>query len=139
MSKLQRAKDRIERVASDVAQGSCPKIPPTAPLEGRVRGVIWPRRGWSQLQIPVQSFGDGRCLGWSVDPLRPVLIKQPIRWPVGPNMRFTHRADGIVPDHLAKPPGSFRSLALIAHLGRHFVFAGGLSELAGFPNRVRKG
>src|SRR5947199_275825 len=61
MSQLERAEHGVEGVASDVAQSTGPKVPPTAPFEGQIGGVIRARRRRAQPEIPIESVRDFRC------------------------------------------------------------------------------
>jgi len=100
-AELESAEHRIHRVAPDIPQRASAEVPPTAPAERRVNGVVGASRGGSQPEVPFESirncgsiFGTGHALG-------PILIEQAPRGPIRPDVRFPHRADDSSPHQLA--------------------------------------
>src|SRR5437763_1991571 len=136
MAELQRAENRVERMATDIAERAGAEIPPAPPFERQVSRMIRARRGGSEPQVPIQRRWHRRRVFGPLDALRPILVEKAIRGTVGPDVDLAHRADRIVPNELAESPRIFRGLALVAHLCRDLLFARRFGHLAGFPNRM---
>lgn len=54
-------------------------------------------------------------------------------------MNLLHVTDDTGPDHLGGGADGFVGVALVAHLGGHFVLGGGIAEEAGFPYGAGEG
>src|SRR5439155_21798771 len=69
---------------------------------------------------------------------RPIFVEQPVRWPVGPDVRFRDWPDCASLDEFRQPAGSFRSLSLVSHLRSHFVLASRFGNSPRFPDGMRQ-
>src|SRR5439155_1263897 len=123
VAQVERPERRIHRVAGDVAQGTGAEVPPTAPLERRVRGVIGAGRGGAEPQVPIDPGGRVVLFERPLDRLRPDR-------PVGPELDLAHRPDGAGFDPLADLPRALAGVALVPHLGSDFGLAGRFEHVA---------
>src|SRR6185436_16864984 len=98
MPELQRTENRVHGVTTDVAESAGAKIPPTTPLERQIGRVVRAGWGWAEPQIPIQLRRHGSGISRTFDALRPVLLEQSLRGPVGPDMGFVNLADRTVLD-----------------------------------------
>src|SRR5947208_6106759 len=126
VAQVERPERRIHRVAGDVAQGTGAEVPPTAPLERRVRGVIGAGRGGAEPQVPIDPGGRVVLFERPLDRLRPDR-------PVGPELDLAHRPDGAGFDPLADLPRALAGVALVPHLRRDLGLAGRFDQLAHLP------
>src|ERR1051326_3291615 len=125
-------------MTADVPKSPGPEIPPTAPFERKIGGVIGAHRSRANPQIPIQRGRNRRRLCRPLHSLRPVFVEETLRRAISPNMHLTHWPNRSGPNKFAKPASLVRGLALIAHLRGNFGVARSLGELAGLPHRVRQ-
>lgn len=123
-------------MAADIAEGTGTEVPPAAPAEGGIGGVVGPFGGGAEPEVPGHGFGDGRGVGWAIDALGPVFAEEATGGAVGPDVCFEDFTDGAAPDHFAESAGFFGGGALVAHLGGDALFAGVIGDLSGFPDGV---
>ncbi len=123
-------------MTADITQCACTEIPPAAPNKRMISRIIRTRGSGTQPQIPIQILRNFRGSLRTVHTLRPVFTKEAVGRTIGPNMQLTDFADRAGLDHFAETIGIFRSLALIAHLGRDTVLAGFLHHPHRFIHRV---
>ena len=114
---LQGPERRVHRVAGDVAEGAGAVVPPPAPAERVIGGVVRPLGGGPQEQVPVEARRRVVGLGGPLDGLRP-------DGPVGPVLHLAHRPDDAGLDPLADEPGAVVGVALVPHLGDDALLAG---------------
>ncbi len=116
-------------MTTDVAQGAATEIPPPAPLERGIRGVIRPFGSGPEPEIPVEGVRHGRGIGWPLDSLRPDRA-------VGPEMHLVDGPDRVGIEPFFQLANAFATMALDPHLGHHVVSSGGLGERPRFPDGV---
>src|SRR5438552_6308354 len=73
-------------MARHVSQSARPEIPPSAPLEGMVRGMIGPLGRRADPEVPIERLRNRRRPGGTIDSLRPDRT-------VGPHMDLTDDAE----------------------------------------------
>src|SRR5262249_12042776 len=111
---LQGPKRRIRIVASHVPQRAGAEIPPAAPFEGQIVGVIGPRWSRAQPHLPIEVCWHRRSFLWPIYSLRP-------NRSIAPDMHRAHLAQRAGLDELNNPPRAVIGVALVAHLGHHVL------------------
>src|SRR4029079_15467851 len=118
-------------VTGHVTQGAGAEVPPAAPGEGAIGGVIGTLRRGSEPQVPGDVGWDGGCVGGALTALRP-------DGAVGPDVDFLDVSDDATLDPLHLGGAAFGGVTLVAHLGHDLGLAGLGDHLAGFADVVGK-
>ena len=116
-------------VAGHVAHRAGTVIPPAAPLEGMITGIVRPHFGRSDEGIPIHMIRHGllrQTLGHSRS-LRP-------HGAVGPHVAFLDLANGAGPQRLHALAHASARGALVAHLRANLVLLRHQPHLACFPH-----
>ena len=122
-----------------VAQAAGAEIPPAAPFERDIGGVIRPPRRRAEPEVPVQVSRHGRRVLGPFDALGPIKRQlAPMRGAVRPDMDLAHRPDGAVGEPFVDQPVAFERHALVAHLGGHLRLPGRLGHRPRLVNRARQ-
>jgi len=138
-AEFKRTKHRVHCMAADVTECAGAEIPPAAPFEGKISGIIRARWRGAEPEIPIESGRNWGRVFWPRHTLRPIFVEETVGGTIGPDVDFADGTDGVVHDEFAEPASVFGSLTLIAHLGGDFMFARGLGNLTRFPDGVREG
>src|SRR6266576_2411384 len=122
-----------------IAEAAGTEIPPAAPFEGNVGGMIRTQRRWPQPQVPIQRRRHGRRIGGSLDALRPPAGQSATMGrPVRPDMHLAHRSNAAVGKPFVDEPIALECHALISHLRSHLRLARRESQRARFLHRARE-
>src|SRR5438094_8552324 len=91
-AELQSRKHRSEIVNAHIAKAARAKVPPAAPAERSVTGMIRPPRRRPKPEVPIQRSGHWRSILWTIDALGPVQRHlAPVRRTIGPDVYLAHR------------------------------------------------
>ncbi len=131
MPELEGLEGRRELVAADIAQATGTEVPPAAPGERMVAGMIGSHRRGADPQIPVEPSRHRRPVaGTRTAPLGNH------RNTVRTGVDLADRAQRTRPDRLANQPRFFAGLPKVAHLRGDLGHGGLVADLAGFIDRV---
>ena len=129
---LEGQEERVDDMATHVAQRTRAEVAPRAPLARVVGRVIRAHGRGSAPEVPVHAFGRRGLVGRT----RGVRALRPDRT-VRPRVRLAHLADEPGLEPLADLADALAGVTLVAHLGHDLVRARGLGQGAGLEDIMR--